>query len=147
VFAGYWGRPDAAAAGFTDDGWFRTGDIGELDGDGYLRLVGRARELIITGGLNVYPREVEDVLLEHPAVAEVAVAGVADAEWGEVVAAWVVPAPAGPPPEAAELTGFAAERLARFKCPRRFVIVEALPRNALGKLLRHELPPEVRAPD
>ena len=74
-------------------------------------------------------------------------AGVADAEWGEVVAAWVVPAPAGRPPEAAELTGFAAERLARFKCPRRFVFVEALPRNALGKLLRHELPLEVRAPD
>jgi malonyl-CoA/methylmalonyl-CoA synthetase len=148
VFAGYWGRPEATAAGFADDGWFRTGDIGEFDRDGYLRLVGRARELIITGGLNVYPREVEDVLLEHPAVVEVAVAGVADAEWGEVVAAWVVPAPAGPPPSAAELTGFAAERLARFKCPRRFVFVKALPRNALGKLLRHELPrEEVRAPD
>ena len=81
------------------------------------------------------------------AVAEVAVAGVADAEWGEVVAAWVVPAPVGPPPEAAELTGFVAERLARFKCPRRFVFVEALPRNALGKLLRHELQGDVRAPD
>ena len=75
VFGGYWGRPEATAAAFTDDGWFRTGDIGEHDPDGYLRLVGRARELIITGGLNVYPREVEDVLLEHPGVAEVAVAG------------------------------------------------------------------------
>jgi malonyl-CoA/methylmalonyl-CoA synthetase len=147
VFSGYWGRPEATAAAFTDDGWFRTGDIGEHDADGYLRLVGRARELIITGGLNVYPREVEDVLLEHPAVAEAAVAGVADAEWGEVVAAWVVPSPGGPPPEAAELTGFVAERLARFKCPRRFAFVEALPRNALGKLLRHELQGEVRAPD
>ena len=148
VFAGYRGRPEATAAAFTDDGWFRTGDIGEFDGDGYLRLVGRARELIITGGLNVYPREVEDVLLEHPAVAEVAVAGVADSEWGEVVSAWVVPAPAAPLPDAAELTGFAAERLARFKCPRRFVFVDALPRNALGKLLRSELrPEEVPAPD
>ena len=144
VFGGYWGRPEATAAAFTDDGWFRTGDIGEHDADGYLRLVGRARELIITGGLNVYPREVEDVLLEHPAVAEVAVAGVADAEWGEVVTAWVVPTPAAAgPPAAAELSGFAAERLARFKCPRRFVFVDALPRNALGKVLRHEL----RAPD
>ena len=139
VFGGYWGRSEATAAAFTADGWFRTGDVGEHDADGYLRLVGRARELIITGGLNVYPREVEDVLLEHPAVAEVAVAGVADAEWGEVVTAWVVPAPAAAPPVAAELAGFAAERLARFKCPRRVVFVEALPRNALGKILRHQL--------
>jgi len=142
VFGGYWDQPEATAAAFTDDGWFRTGDIGEHDADGYLRLVGRARELIITGGLNVYPREVEDVLLEHPAVAEVAVAGVADAEWGEVVTAWVVPARAASPPAPAELTGFAAERLARFKCPRHVVFVEALPRNALGKVLRHELRPE-----
>jgi malonyl-CoA/methylmalonyl-CoA synthetase len=139
VFTGYWGRPEASAAAFTPDGWFRTGDIGEHDPDGYLRLVGRARELIITGGLNVYPREVEDVLLEHPAVGEVAVAGLPDAEWGEVVAAWVVPSSTGAPPSADELAGFAAERLARFKCPRRVVFVDALPRNALGKVLRHEL--------
>ena len=137
VFCGYWGRPDATTAAFTEDGWFKTGDIGEHDPDGYLRLVGRARDLIITGGLNVYPREVEDVLLEHPAVSEVAVAGTPDPEWGEIVTAWVVPA-SGPPPEA-ELAGFAADRLARFKCPRRFVFVDALPRNALGKVLRHEL--------
>jgi len=139
VFSGYWRRPEDSAAAFTADGWFRTGDIGELDADGYLRLVGRARELIITGGLNVYPREVEDVLLEHPAVAEVAVAGAADAEWGEVVTAWVVRAGEASPPGADELVGFAAERLARFKCPRRVVFVDALPRNALGKILRHEL--------
>jgi malonyl-CoA/methylmalonyl-CoA synthetase len=139
VFTGYWGRPDATAAAFTDDGWFKTGDIGEHDPDGYLRLVGRAKDLIITGGLNVYPREVEDVLLEHPAVAEVAVAGLPDPEWGEIVAAWVVPAPAAPPPPEAELAAFAADRLARFKCPRRVVFVDALPRNALGKVLRHEL--------
>jgi malonyl-CoA/methylmalonyl-CoA synthetase len=148
VFSGYWGRPEATAAAFTADGWFRTGDIGELDGDGYLRLVGRARELIITGGLNVYPREVEDVLLEHPAVAEVAVAGTADADWGEVVTAWVVPARGASPPEADELAGFAADRLARFKCPRRIVFVDALPRNALGKVLRQELAaPRPSAPD
>jgi malonyl-CoA/methylmalonyl-CoA synthetase len=145
VFGGYWRRPDATAAAFTPDGWFRTGDIGEHDPDGYLRLVGRARELIITGGLNVYPREVEDVLLQHPAVAEVAVAGVSDAEWGEVVTAWVVSAPTATRPAAAELTGFVAERLARFKCPRRVVFVDVLPRNALGKVLRHELRPEGRS--
>ena len=139
VFGGYWGRPDATAEAFTDDGWFKTGDIGEHDPDGYLRLVGRARDLIITGGLNVYPREVEDVLLEHPGVAEAAVAGTPDAEWGEIVSAWVVPASSAAPPPEAELEGFAAERLARFKCPRRVVFVEELPRNALGKVLRHEL--------
>ena len=142
VFGGYWRRPDATAAAFTDDGWFKTGDIGEHDPDGYLRLVGRAKDLIITGGLNVYPREVEDVLLEHPAVAEVAVAGIPDPEWGEIVTAWVVPAPGATPPKDAELAGFAADRLARFKCPRRFVFVDALPRNALGKVLRHELAPD-----
>ncbi|MDQ1492015.1 MAG: malonyl-CoA/methylmalonyl-CoA synthetase [Actinomycetota bacterium] len=141
VFGGYWGRPEETAAAFTADGWFRTGDIGQHDPDGYLRLVGRARELIITGGLNVYPREVEDVLREHPAVADVAVAGVPDAEWGEVVTAWIVPTRSGAPPPDAELLGFAAERLARFKCPRRVVVVDALPRNALGKVLRHELRP------
>ena len=139
VFGGYWDRPDATAAAFTDDGWFKTGDIGDHDPDGYLRLVGRARDLIITGGLNVYPREVEDVLLDHPGVAEAAVAGTPDAEWGEIVSAWVVPASPAAPPQEAELAGFAAERLARFKCPRRFVFVEELPRNALGKVLRHEL--------
>ena len=142
VFDGYWGRPDATAAAFTADGWFKTGDIGEHDPDGYLRLVGRARDLIITGGLNVYPREVEDVLLEHPGVAEVAVAGTSDAEWGEIVTAYVVPAPAATPPAEDELEGFAAERLARFKCPRRFVFVDELPRNALGKVLRHNLSPD-----
>jgi malonyl-CoA/methylmalonyl-CoA synthetase len=142
VFGGYWRRPDATAAAFTGDGWFKTGDIGEHDPDGYLRLVGRAKDLIITGGFNVYPREVEDVLLEHPAVAEVAVAGTPDAEWGELVTAWVVPAPGATPPEDAELAGFAADRLARFKIPRRVVLVDALPRNALGKVLRHELSPD-----
>jgi malonyl-CoA/methylmalonyl-CoA synthetase len=141
VFGGYWRQPAATAAAFTHDGWFKTGDIGQHDPDGYLRLVGRARDLIITGGLNVYPREVEDILLEHPGVAEVAVAGTPDSEWGEVVTAWIVPASAATPPARDDLEGFAAERLARFKCPRRFVFVDALPRNALGKVLRQELRP------
>jgi malonyl-CoA/methylmalonyl-CoA synthetase len=136
VFSGYWRNPAATEEAF-DEGWFRTGDIGELDADGYLRVVGRNKELIITGGLNVYPREVEDVLLTHPAVAEVAVAGVADDEWGEVVAAWVVPAGEAPEPRA--LLNHAAGQLAPFKCPRAVHFVDALPRNALGKLLRHQL--------
>jgi malonyl-CoA/methylmalonyl-CoA synthetase len=136
VCSGYWHNPAATEEAFAD-GWFRTGDLGELDADGYLRIAGRKKELIITGGLNVHPREVEDVLLTHPAVAEVAVAGVPDDDWGEVVTAWVVPAGEAPEPKA--LLDHAAARLAAFKCPRAVHFVESLPRNALGKLLRHQL--------
>ncbi|MGH9041835.1 MAG: AMP-binding protein, partial [Acidimicrobiia bacterium] len=136
VFSAYW-RNAAATEDAFEDGWFHTGDVGELDGDGYLRIVGREKELIITGGLNVYPREVEDVLLTHPAVAEVAVGGVPDEEWGEVVTAWVVPA--GDPPGEGRLRAHAAEELAAFKCPRTIHFVDSLPRNTLGKLLRHQL--------
>jgi malonyl-CoA/methylmalonyl-CoA synthetase len=138
VFAGYWERPEANAESFID-GWFRTGDLGRPDPDGYLRILGRSKELVISGGLNVYPREVEDVLLAHPGVAEVAVVGTPSAEWGEVVTAFVVPA--ADKPTAQALQAFAAERLAPFKCPRRLHFVDALPRNALGKVLKHELAP------
>ena len=138
VFGGYFGDPAATADAFSD-GWFRTGDVGELDSDGYLRIVGRAKELIITGGLNVYPREVEEVLLTHPGVAEAAVAGVPDEEWGEVVTAWVVPAAGGDPPDPGEVLAHAAGQLAAFKRPRAVHLVTHLPRNALGKLLRQEL--------
>ena len=135
VFAGYW-RSDAATAGaFTADGWFRTGDLGQLDADGYLRIAGRAKELIITGGYNVYPREVEDALLELPGVREVAVVGRPSDEWGETVAAFVV----GDADEDAS-RAHCAERLASYKRPRRIVYVDVLPRNALGKVLRGELP-------
>ncbi len=119
------------------EGWFRTGDLGALDEDGYVRILGRSKELIITGGLNVYPREIEDVFLRHPAVAEVAVVGTPSAEWGETVTAFVVPATESP--SAAALLEFAAERLAPFKRPRALQFVDALPRNALGKVLKHEL--------
>jgi malonyl-CoA/methylmalonyl-CoA synthetase len=134
VFPGYWGREAATREAFTADGWFRSGDIGARDGDGYLRIVGRAKELIISGGFNVYPREVEDVLLEHPAVAEVAVVGEPSDEWGELVVAVVVPATDGHDPDA--LLAFAAEHLAPHKRPRRVRYVDALPRNALGKVVR-----------
>jgi malonyl-CoA/methylmalonyl-CoA synthetase len=137
VFPGYWNRPDATRDAFTDDGWFRTGDIGARDADGYLRIVGRAKELIISGGFNVYPREVEDVLLEHPEVAEVAVVGEPSDEWGETVVAVVVPAGDALDPD--ELLAFAADALAPYKRPRRVRIVEALPRNALGKVVRADL--------
>ena len=97
VFAGYWQRPEATAAAFTADGWFRTGDVGAWDEAGYLAIVGRAKELIITGGYNVYPREIEDVLRAHPAVVDVAVVGTPSAEWGEVVTAYVEPGRASTP--------------------------------------------------
>jgi malonyl-CoA/methylmalonyl-CoA synthetase len=138
VSAGYWRRPDATSEAFTADGWFRTGDLGEWDEAGYLRLVGRASELIITGGYNVYPREVEDALRAHPAVAEAAVVGMPDPEWGEVVAAYVVErAPVTDEALAAHL----ADRLAPYKRPRRWVRLDALPRNAMGKVVRADLPP------
>ena len=142
VIDGYLDRPEANAAAFTVDGWFRTGDLGELDPDGYLRISGRAKELIITGGYNVYPREVEEVLRAHPGVADAAVVGVPSAEWGETVVAFVVPADAVDTAALRDgLDGWCAERLAPYKRPRDWRWIEAVPRNAMGKVLRHELAP------
>lgn len=135
VFRGYWERPEASAAAFTSDGYFRTGDIGTLDDDGRLRLVGRASELIITGGYNLYPREVEDVLREHASVADVAVVGLPDATWGETVAAFVV-LTAPEAYDAESLAAHAAAALAAYKIPRTWHVVDELPRNAMGKVLR-----------
>jgi len=136
VFAGYWQRPDANADAFTPDGWFRTGDLGEFDEAGYLRIAGRAKELIISGGYNVYPREVEDALRAHPGVADAAVVGTPSAEWGEVVTAYLE----GPsPPDLAALRAFLADRLAPYKQPRLVHAVGELPRNALGKVQKHRL--------
>lgn len=137
VFAGYWQRPDATAEAFTADGWFRTGDLGRLADDGYLTIDGRSKELIISGGFNVYPREVEDVLRAHPAVEDVAVAGLPSEEWGETVGAWVVP---DGDVTAGDLVAFAADKLAGFKRPRTIRFLDELPRNALGKVVKHELP-------
>jgi len=139
VIAGYLDRPGADAAAFTPDGWFRTGDLGVLDDDGYLRISGRAKELIISGGYNVYPREVEEALRAHPAVADAAVVGAPSPEWGETVVAFVV-ADGGPALEG-ELARWCADRLAPYKRPRQWRWVGAIPRNALGKVLRHELSP------
>lgn len=135
VFSGYWKNPQATHDALTD-GWLRTGDVGELAEDGSLAIRGRLKEMIITGGFNVYPREVEVVLEEHPAVAEVAVAGRPSEEWGEEVTAYVV---AAQPIEEATLLAYVRERLARYKCPRRVIFVPDLPRNALGKVQRARL--------
>jgi malonyl-CoA/methylmalonyl-CoA synthetase len=136
VFRGYRERPDANAEAFTRDGWFRTGDLGELDADGRLRIVGRAKELVISGGYNVHPREVEEALLAHPAVREAAVVGTPSPEWGEVVTAYLVSERAI---ALDELRAHLADRLAAFKHPRIVYRVDALPRNALGKVQRHRL--------
>jgi malonyl-CoA/methylmalonyl-CoA synthetase len=136
VFAGY--RGGVGADAFAADGWFRTGDLGRADPDGYLRIVGRAKELIITGGFNVYPRDVEEVLRDHPGVADVAVVGVPDPEWGERVVACVVASDAGAT-GAAALLAWAAERLAPYKRPREIRFVDELPRNAMGKVVRAAL--------
>jgi malonyl-CoA/methylmalonyl-CoA synthetase len=143
VFSGYWERPASNVSAFRD-GWFRTGDLATVSPDGYITIVGRAKELIISGGFNVYPREVEEVLVLHPAVADAAVMGTPSIEWGEEVTAFLVVRAGHPAPDRDAVREFCHDRLARYKLPRRVVIVDALPRNALGKVVKHELrvPPE-----
>ncbi len=138
VFKGYWRQPEKTSASFTADGWFRTGDLGFREADGYFTLCGRSKDLIISGGLNIYPPEVERVLVEHPAVAACAVIGCPDKEWGEKVTAVVVlnetEAVSG-----ADLIAFCRERLAAYKSPKSIVFRNDLPRNAMGKVQKAEL--------
>ncbi|HEX8663211.1 MAG TPA: AMP-binding protein [Beijerinckiaceae bacterium] len=133
VMAGYWDNPEATAATLKG-GWLHTGDVGSFDADGYLTLKDRSKDLIISGGSNIYPREVEEVLLQHPAVREVSVIGRPDPDWGEVVVAYVVGEAA---PE--ELDSLCLSRIARFKRPKAYVHLEALPKNNYGKVLKTEL--------
>ena len=137
VMAGYAGRPDATADAIVD-GWLRTGDVGRLDADGYLYVLDRRDDLIVTGGENVYPAEVEDVILEHPAVDGCAVVGVAHASSGESVKAYVVLA-AGQTVDEDSIIAFCTERLARYKCPEKIMFVDELPVGLGGKLLRRAL--------
>jgi malonyl-CoA/methylmalonyl-CoA synthetase len=143
VLRSYWERPDATAEAFTEDGWFRTGDLGQFDPDGYLRIVGRSKELIIAGGFNVYPREVEETLGAHELVREAAAVGQPHLEWGETVVAYVVlqdRVSTGDEPAIREvLFAHAAEHLAKYKRPREIHFRTELPRNALGKIVRSEL--------
>lgn len=138
VFSGYWNKPDKTAEDLRDNGFFITGDLGSFSADGYLSIVGRAKDLIITGGLNVYPKEVEELLNQIPGVAESAVIGVPDADFGEAIVAVIVPRSQ----DAVTASTIEAEvktQLARFKQPRRYEFVAALPRNAMGKVQKNVL--------
>jgi malonyl-CoA/methylmalonyl-CoA synthetase len=138
VFKGYWKQPQKTAESFTADGWFRTGDLGFCGPDGYLTLCGRSKDLIISGGLNIYPPEVERVLAEHPSVAACAVIGCPDREWGERVTAVVV-LNRGESVSGPDLIAFCRERLAPYKSPKSIIFRDELPRNAMGKVQKAEL--------
>lgn len=137
VMRGYWGNPEASAETLRD-GWLHTGDLGHLDEDGFLFLTDRSKDVIISGGTNIYPREVEEALLRHPDVFEVAVIGAPDPEWGEQVVAWVVFEP-GATPDTEALDRWLRSQIAAFKRPRRYVLVRELPKNSYGKILKTEL--------
>jgi long-chain acyl-CoA synthetase len=135
---GYWNKPEETAKTITPDGWLKTGDAGYLDADGYLFIHDRVKDMIISGGENIYPAEVENCLMSHPGVADVAAFGIPHEKWGETVHAVVVKA-AGQDPTPEEIITFARERIAPFKCPTSVSFAEALPRNPSGKILRREL--------
>jgi len=138
VVDGYWNDPEATARVLDRDGWLHTGDVGMVDDDGYLYLVDRAKDLIIVSGFNVYPAEVEDVLLRHPAVFEAGVVGVPHPHTGEAVRAYVVLKPGAEADEDA-LIDHCHDQIARYKCPNKVLIVDQLPHNYFGKLLRRSL--------
>jgi long-chain acyl-CoA synthetase len=136
--SGYWNLPEATVRTLTPDGWLRTGDAGYLDEDGYVYIHDRVKDMIISGGENIYPAEVENAIFGHPDVADVAVIGVPDETWGEAVKAVVVPKP-GREPDPAAIIAWARERIAGFKAPKTVDVIAELPRNASGKILRREL--------
>ena len=138
VMEGYFANPDATSATIDSDGFLHTGDLGTLDAEGYLRIHGRAREVIIRGGENIYPAELEDAILQHPDVSAVAVVGVPDERWGQIVGAAII-AREGRAPTAEALEAHAATRLAHFKVPRRWIVVESLPLTPSGKVRKVEV--------
>ena len=138
VMLGYWNMPEETAKSITAEGWFRSGDLGYMDADGYLYIHDRVKDMIVSGGENVYPAEVENVLMSHPAIADVAVIGVPHERWGETAKACVVRTPGSTVTEQ-EIIDFARERLAKFKCPTSVDWMEALPRNPSGKILKKDL--------
>ena len=137
VMLGYWNNPEATAATLKN-GWLHTGDMGSFDEKGFLTLRDRSKDVVISGGTNIYPREVEEVLLKHPGVGEVCVVGQPNSEWGEIVVAFIVPS-AGNAPSFQDLDKHCNDNIARFKRPKRYLFVEGLPKNNYGKVLKREL--------
>ncbi len=144
VMAGYWNQPEASAESLRG-GWLHTGDIGSFDEDGYLTLRDRSKDLIISGGMNIYPREVEEALLLHPGVGAVSVVGRPDPEWGEAVVAFVVAADGSVPPSVEDLDQTCLDHIARFKRPKEYRFVDSLPTNNYGKVLKRELRDQLRS--
>jgi len=142
ITPGYYQRPDATAAAFSSDGWLRSGDLGRQDEEGYYYIVGRLKDMYISGGENVYAAEVEAQLAEHPGILEAAVTGIADEKWGEVGCAYLLQRPGQEPPADDELVGFCKQRMAAYKVPKYFVRVDEFPRTAAGKVQKHLLPPK-----
>jgi fatty-acyl-CoA synthase len=144
VFAGYYDNPDANAKAFRN-GWFRTGDLGHMDEEGFIYITGRASDMYISGGSNIYPREVEEKILTHPAIGEVAVLGVPDPVWGEVGVAVCVPREGASPVTEAEMAGFLAPKVPRYKMPKRFFFWDALPKSGYGKIPKRLVRDELEA--
>jgi fatty-acyl-CoA synthase len=138
VSKGYWNNPQATAAALDGDGWFHSGDLAKRDDDGFFYIAGRRKDMIISGGVNIYPAEIEAALLRHASVAEAAVVGIPDDKWGEIGAAFVVPVEGRTIVEE-ELIGFIERKLARYKIPKRFVVIDELPLTAYGKVVKGEL--------
>jgi long-chain acyl-CoA synthetase len=138
---GYWNRPDDTARSIEPDGYFHTGDAGYLDADGYIYIHDRVKDMIVSGGENIYPAEVENVLMAHPAIADVAVIGVPSDRWGETPKAIVVRAnsPEGAAVTEAEIIDYSRTQLAKFKCPTSVDFVASIPRNPSGKVLKKDL--------
>jgi len=141
ITPGYWRRPQETARALTEDGWLKSGDLARSDEEGSFYIVGRSKEMFISGGENVYPAEIENLLASHPAVLEAAVIGVPNEAWGEVGRAYVQLRPGAAPPSAADLDGFCRRQLAAYKTPKFFVFVEDMPRTAAGKVRKHLLSP------
>ena len=139
VMTGYYDMPEATAAAIDADGWYHTGDLASIDERGYLRIEGRLQDMIIRGGENIYPREIEDVLFKHPAVAEAAVVGIPDEHWGEVVAAFIRVAPGADQPTETELFALCRQHLAPHKTPAHWVFVDAFPLTGSGKIQKYLL--------
>jgi len=146
VMRGYHDAPEATAQAIDADGWYHTGDLGSMDAEGYLRIEGRVKDMIIRGGENIYPREIEDVLFAHPAVGDVTVVGIPDEKWGEVVAAYIRVAPGQSEPSCDELRAYCRERLAPYKTPLHWVFVEEFPLTPSGKIQKFKLREDFASP-